>query len=421
VTARPIEIDGYTLTYVEGHTVGSGVIPASGTLVLRLFYQMNAVVGPPVAITITAASDEKIFDGTPLVNSGFIAGGSALAGGDVIASVAVTGSQTYVLRDDGYNIIGSPNVASNAVIMGGEDGSEDVTHNYDITYIDGLLTVYPAQLVITVRDMTLVQGSPIPGRFYIDVEGFRGDDGPEVISGVALFHTDYTPDARAGETFPIELTGLYAKNYDISFFPGLITVVDEGDEPGDNEPGDNEPGDNEPGGNEPGDNEPGGNEPEGGATIDPETGFPDVEVIINDEETGLAGMAVPITPHAPPLMYSAYWALLNLILTITTALITVFMIVLSFINRKDADWYMEEQGGNTLLIRETIMFRLLGIATTIIAVVLFTSTQDINLTMAFTDRWTIWHEIITAATILLAWISRKRYKEADEDPAAVLS
>ncbi len=86
----------------------------------------------PMPLTITAASDEKVYDGTPLTNSNYTA--TALAEGDTLVSVTVTGSQTEVGS--------SPNTPSDAKITNA--AGEDMTGNYDITYVKGALVVTPA-------------------------------------------------------------------------------------------------------------------------------------------------------------------------------------------------------------------------------------------------------------------------------------
>nr|MCR5182146.1 LPXTG cell wall anchor domain-containing protein [Clostridia bacterium] len=83
----------------------------------------------PMPLTITAASDEKVYDGTPLTNSNYTY--TALAEGDTLVSVTVTGSQTEVGS--------SPNTPSDAKIQNA--AGEDVTANYDITYEKGSLVV----------------------------------------------------------------------------------------------------------------------------------------------------------------------------------------------------------------------------------------------------------------------------------------
>ena len=82
----------------------------------------------PMPLTITAGSDSKAYNGTPLTNDTFTR--TSLAAGDTIASVTVTGSQT--------DVGSSKNVASDAKLMRGD---RDVTANYAIDYLPGTLTV----------------------------------------------------------------------------------------------------------------------------------------------------------------------------------------------------------------------------------------------------------------------------------------
>ncbi len=82
----------------------------------------------PMPLTITAGSDSKAYNGTPLTNDTFTR--TSLAAGDTLASVTVTGSQT--------NVGSSKNVASDAKLMRGD---RDVTANYAIDYLPGTLTV----------------------------------------------------------------------------------------------------------------------------------------------------------------------------------------------------------------------------------------------------------------------------------------
>ncbi len=84
----------------------------------------------PLAIGITAADSTKECDGTALTCDRWSLTSGTLGDGDAITSVTVTGSQ------DGVGT--TPNKASDAKI---EKGTENVTHNYTITYNDGQLTV----------------------------------------------------------------------------------------------------------------------------------------------------------------------------------------------------------------------------------------------------------------------------------------
>ena len=84
-------------------------------------------------LEITADSDSKVYDGTALENDGYSITGGSLADGQTLDSVTVTGSQTEVGSSD--------NVPSDAVILA---NGTDVTANYNITYVNGTLTVEAA-------------------------------------------------------------------------------------------------------------------------------------------------------------------------------------------------------------------------------------------------------------------------------------
>lgn len=97
----------------------------------------------PRPVVITANSASKIYDGTPLTDSGYtytpeLVNNEALGIHDVMDSVTVTGSQTEV----GH----SPNVPSNAVITNTLTGTGS-NSNYSIEYVEGTLTVYDQEKV----------------------------------------------------------------------------------------------------------------------------------------------------------------------------------------------------------------------------------------------------------------------------------
>jgi len=93
--------------------------------------------GEGKTITVTAANDEKVYDGTPLTNNGFTHTG-VLADGDVLTAV-VEGSATNV-GDEGKNVVKSYKVMR---------GDVDVTGNYTFTdSVDGKLTINPRQVTL---------------------------------------------------------------------------------------------------------------------------------------------------------------------------------------------------------------------------------------------------------------------------------
>jgi uncharacterized repeat protein (TIGR02543 family) len=99
------------------------------------------------AITITAASNSKDYDGAPLSDSGYSLSSGTLEPGHTLVSVTVTGSQTVAGSSD--------NVPGAARIENGS--SEDVTGYYDITYANGTLTVNKATPTATLQ----ITNSPV--------------------------------------------------------------------------------------------------------------------------------------------------------------------------------------------------------------------------------------------------------------------
>ena len=123
---------------------------------------------------------------------------------------------------------------------------------------------------------------------------------------------------------------------------------------------------------------------------------------------------VTIEPTTPPLANIAAWALLNLILTIVTVIIMLLLLITYFVKKKDdrEDEYDYDQESEQK-VRKHLVFRLLTIATTVVAIILFIMTEDMSLPMGLYDNWTIWHVVITAVTVLLAILSRKKYEKND--------
>ena len=104
----------------------TNVTTADGTLTVN-----------PVAITVTANSATKAYDGTALTDGGWSVTSGAFVGADGIASAAVTGTQTAVGS--------SANTLESYTLKPGT-----VAGNYQITKADGTLTVTNATGLVTI-------------------------------------------------------------------------------------------------------------------------------------------------------------------------------------------------------------------------------------------------------------------------------
>ena len=163
-------------------------------------------------ITITAANDEKLYDGSELTNSSFTFTPGILIDGDVLTAV-VEGSQ--------LNAGSSDNVVKSHVVMRGDT---DVTANYRFAdYVDGKLTVTPRKVLMTSgSDEKVYDGTPltkdevtVTGDGFIEGEGATYD-----VTGSQL------DVGSSDNTFTYELNeGTLADNYIIETEEGELTVT----------------------------------------------------------------------------------------------------------------------------------------------------------------------------------------------------
>lgn len=159
-------------------------------------------------LTITAGSASKQYDGQPLTKSDYTVDG--LVNGDQ-ATVTVTGSATNV-ADNGTN------VPSNAVV---KNGDAVKTGNYNITYVNGTLTITKAPLTIQAKDKSITYGDVAAN----DGATYTGLVNSEVGTTVAPVEYEYSYKQydNVGE-YVITPTGAEAANYDITYQPGKQTV-----------------------------------------------------------------------------------------------------------------------------------------------------------------------------------------------------
>lgn len=167
---QPLTASGYTLSdtlaagdHVENLTVtgnrteiGVGQNLASGAVVKNSAdedvtdnYEISYVYGELSVtqrkLSITASSAEKEYDGDELTADGYILTSGSLLEGHTLSSVTVTGSQT--------NAGVCENVPSEAHIVDG-DGADVTDTYYNITYLNGALTVTPVPVTLTANSGT---------------------------------------------------------------------------------------------------------------------------------------------------------------------------------------------------------------------------------------------------------------------------
>lgn len=131
-------------------------------------------------------------------------------------------------------------------------------------------------------------------------------------------------------------------------------------------------------------------------------------------------------PEAPLAELNAQWALLNLLLAIATALVSVLLIVgyiLGKSHRQSEDESQaaqdREEDSNTL--KRKGIWRLLSLVPGIGSIAVFLLTENMRDPMVFTDRWTLLMVLIAAVQLIISVLCIKRRKDDDEkdDPQAV--
>lgn len=182
-------------------TSNYSITPVSGTL----------TVGQR-AITITANSQTKVYDGTPLTNAGYSITGGSLVSGHSLISVTNTGTQT--------NVGSTANVSGTATIH--NNASENVTTNYNVSYIAGSLEVTQKALTIKADDKAKGVGENDP-TFTVTFNGFVDGENQSNLNGTL------TTERESGEvegTYVITAAGLTSDNYAITYQTGILTIGD---------------------------------------------------------------------------------------------------------------------------------------------------------------------------------------------------
>ena len=164
-------------------------------------------------ITITAASDEKTYDGTALTSGEYTYTQGVLVNGDKLV-VTVEGSQT----DAGS----SANRVTGYKVMYGE---KDVTANYTFAQsVDGTLTVKPVAIELTANSAEkLYDGTPLTDGGYRITKGrFVGEEGLESVT-VEGSQTLVGTSANVIKAHVLK-DNTKTQNYIITYQPGTLEV-----------------------------------------------------------------------------------------------------------------------------------------------------------------------------------------------------
>ncbi len=140
----------------------------------------------PAALTITAVSDTKVYDGT--TTSSKTPAYATLYNGDTVTGLTQAFSSKNVLGANGSTLM----VTGYTVNDG--DGGKD----YTVTTQSATGTITPAPLTVRANNASTVYGSSLPALTYT-ITGFVGGDNSSVVSGATVIATTAASGANAGD------------------------------------------------------------------------------------------------------------------------------------------------------------------------------------------------------------------------------
>lgn len=153
-------------------------------------------------ITITALNYKREY-GEPNPIMGYTVDGGILVGEPSISCEATSSSSV-----GNYNIIiGKGNMV-----------------NTNVTLVSGTLTINKAPLTITADDKIMLLGNDLP-TFTSSFEGFKLNDTQSVLTKQTKYTCIATKESPVGE-YDIRVTNSEAKNYDITFKNGKLTIME---------------------------------------------------------------------------------------------------------------------------------------------------------------------------------------------------
>ena len=167
-------------------------------------------ITPIGSLVITANSDTKTYDGTPLTNSGYTFTQDVLKDGDTLTAVVqgtITDAGTVANKVVSYTITRD----------NGDGTTTDVTASYNqASFVNGTLTVSQKPVTVTAEDKSKVYGTADPD-LTAKVEGTLGDDTVE-----------YKLSRAAGEnvgSYVITASGEASQgNYAVTYKPATLTI-----------------------------------------------------------------------------------------------------------------------------------------------------------------------------------------------------
>jgi filamentous hemagglutinin family protein len=181
-------------------------------------YVAGDLVIDPRTLTVTANDQIKTY-GDELSGSSTEFSTSGLVNGDTVDAVRISGTNA---SNTGANV----GTYTNDLVASNASGSDFNPDNYDINYVNGDLTINPAQLTVTADDQSITEGDEIPALTqtitgFVNGESLATSD----VTGSGVASTGATIESPAGNYDITSGVGsLASSNYLFTFVNGLLAI-----------------------------------------------------------------------------------------------------------------------------------------------------------------------------------------------------
>ena len=195
---------------------------------------------PTITTTATSASEpgtyEIVVSGAEATNYDitYVKGTLTITKADEVVVTAKSYSRkygeanpTFEYTTSGATLTGTPSISCEATATS-PVGEYDIVvskgsiTNYNVTLVNGKLTVTKAPLTITAKSYSIKQGDALP-TFEATYEGFKNNETSSVLTTQPTIRTTAT-SASAPGTYEITISGASANNYDITYVKGTLTI-----------------------------------------------------------------------------------------------------------------------------------------------------------------------------------------------------
>jgi hypothetical protein len=162
----------------------------------------------PAPLTVTADNKTKVY---AQANPALTASYSGFVNGDTVDSLG--GTLSFSTPATGSSPVGTYAITPSGL----------TSTNYTIAFVDGMLTISPAPLMVAADNNTKVYGQANPV-FTVSYSGFVNGDTASSLGGTLSFSTPATTSSPVG-SYATTPGGLTSRNYTIAFVNGTLSVT----------------------------------------------------------------------------------------------------------------------------------------------------------------------------------------------------